>query len=461
MDDPNSEPDKQPPIPVLPVPALRAPNELDIPDELAWQRYRTIATPKKHVVRLAPKVVSWRATRMLSVGNLLTAGILYMIAGLLYSGSPFRSTGERQYLSNAINKHKAVEKFAQALDGFKRAEAESYCRLVQKCLGVPLMQINAEEMNDSVFTRLQGIIHPLSIPVYDACLAFKRGSYLLISRSKPKQAVSFFHEFLNLVKTDPDSSPILPEQQRRLDVDRSQETVRHVNIAEDFIFDYARAVKQFIRPKFFTWWLCLASQALVHYELKTKRNCPSSELTQYLRNVHHLVELLDNSISKLLKGQSLFETVEHMQQLRETLLLEFHFEAATALADAANLLFLCKKDNESQEMIINSLNFLKRGVECAQDLNTSDWNTRFRIAQAILQIRLGNLKDAEELLHVCSKTIRNHTTIEDMKKLISEIKTKGKPKRSTKKRVSRSIAQTLIIQPIDWHAYDWSMFLGD
>ena len=455
MGAPDPEPSMPPSIPSVPVPSPRAPTELDLPDELAWQRYRVIATPDKHIVRLVPSNIAEKASRLFSDANFLIAGIIYLVAGLLYSGSPFRSTGERQYLTNMVDERKAVEELANAMEAFKAAEAESYNRLTQECLGVPLMQITAEDMNDSFFAWLQEIVRPLSIPVYDACLAFKRGSHLLNYCSNLQEASSFFREFLKLAKTTPDSSPFLNEHQRRLDVDRSQETVRHANIAPDFIFDYARAVKQFLRPNFFAWWLCLASQSLVHYGIKKRYKRISRELNQYLYYVNHLVALLDNSISKLINP------LGPMKQLYEKLLFEFHLEAATALVDASDILLLCRKKRESQKKLVESLNFLKRGVKSAQELDKPDWNARFRIAQVILQLRRGKLKAAEEALRVRSKALREHNGIKAMQKLLLEIKKKGKSSKSTTNSVFRSIEKNLVIQPLDWNTYDWTMYLVD
>jgi len=456
---PNPDSNKLPSIPVIQVPTPRAPNELELPDELAWQRYRTSSTPKKNVVQLAPKSVSWRATRLLSMENFIPSGILYLIAGLLYAGSPFRSTGKRHYLSKVLNSQLAVEKLAKAFVVFTTAEAESYGNLVQECMGVPLMQISADEMDDSCFTWLQEVIQPFSIPVYEACLAFKRGSHLFNFASKPKEAVSFFQNFLHLAKTAPDGFPVLDEQKRRLDVDRGQETIRHAKIAEDFIFDYARAVKQFLRPNYFSWWLCLASQAIVHYELKTTHKCASNNLSQYLNYLQSLIELLDTSITNLSTTKSQFATVAHMQQLRETIILEFHLEAATALIDGASLLLLCKNNKESQKLMADSLNFVKKGLDWAQEFNKSDWEVCFRVAQAILHIRFGQIPEANAVIQASSKTARKHNAIKEVTKLISEIMKKKTPKESTKNRATRSIAQTLVFHPIDWTPYDWSSYL--
>lgn len=458
---PNPESRIPPTIPLTQVPSPRGPIELNLPDELAWQRYRVITTPQKHIVRLAPKNVSEKAGRLLSGGNFLTAGILYMVAGLLYSGSPFRSTGERQYLTTTVDNHKAVEEFVKALDAFKTAEAESYGRLTQECLGIPLMQFTFEEMNDSVFAWLQNIVKPLSIPVYDACLEFKRGSHLLNTRENLNEASSFFRIFLKLAKTTPDSFLFLTEFQRRLDVDRSQETIRHANIATDFIFDYSRAVKQFLRPKFFAWWLCLASQVLTQYGLKKKYKRISRELNQYLHNVHSLVELLDESISKLLKINTQIETMESIKQFYGKLLFQFHLEAATVLVDAANILILCRKNKESQEKIIESLNFLKRGVERAEELDELEWNARFRMAQVILQLRQNKINEAEEALRTKLKPLHAHSGIKAVKRLLSEYKKGKKPSKSTKKHFTQAITKNLVIQPLDWKKYDWNMFLGE
>ncbi len=458
---PNPELRIPPSIPPTHVPSPMGPIELNLPDELAWQQYRVIATPQKHVIRLAPKNISEKAGRLVSGGNFLTAGILYMVAGLLYSGSPFRSTGERQYLTTTVDHHKAVEELVKALDAFKTVEAESYGRLTQECLGIPLMQFTIEEMNDSVFTWLQNIIQPLSIPVYDACLAFKRGSYLLNTRKNLNEASLFFRAFLKLAKTTPDSSLTLTEHQRRLDVDRSQETVRHANIASDFIFDYSRAVKQFLRPKFFTWWFCLASQVLIRYGLNKKYKRISRELNQYLYNVQQLVALLDESISKLLEIYSQIETLESIKQFYGKLLFQFHLEAATALVDAANILILCRKHKESQEKIIESLNFLKRGVKCAQELDKPEWNASFRMAQAILQLRQGKINEAEEALRTNLKTIHTHSGINAVQKLLSELKKGKKLSKSTKSQFTNAIAKNLVIQPLDWKEFDWNMFLDE
>ena len=459
MGNPNPGSGKLPPIPDFHVPMPRAPNELDFPDELAWQRYRIVAPPKKHVVRLSPKQITLIADRRISGDNPLIAGILYMVAGLLYAGSPFRSTKERQYLTDTIDQLKAVELLSQALDAFTLAKADSYCLLVQECIGVPLMHIPPDKMNDTAFSWLQEIIQPLSIPVYNACLAFKRGAYFLNTQSNQKKALEHFQDFLNLAKTSPDSSPLLPEQQRRLDVDRSQETVRHADIASDFIFDYARAVKQFIHPKYFVWWLYLASRVLIHYHLETRRKSPPNELTRYIRNIRILIETLDNCITQKPDHRSHSGTPEHIQRLHEKLFLEFHLEASTALADSGNTLFLCKLTKESQSMFEKSLNILKRGYEYALELEQSEWLVRFRIAQSILLIRLGKLQDAADLLSIKLKSVRKHPAIEHMKKLVSELIKSGKSKRSTRKHAINSISKTLVSQPLDWPKYNWSIFL--
>ncbi|MFQ6123497.1 MAG: hypothetical protein ACE5R6_02690 [Candidatus Heimdallarchaeota archaeon] len=461
MCSPNPESRIPPSIPPTQVPSPMGPIELNLPDELAWQRYRAVATPQKHVVRLTPMNVSKKAGQLLSGGNFLTAGILYMVAGLLYSGSPFRSTGERQYLTTTEDHHKAVEELVKSLDAFKTAEAESYCRLVQECLGIPLMKFTIEEMNDSVFTWLQNIVHPLSIPVYDACLIFKRGSHLLNKCENLNEASSFFRAFLKLTKTTPDSSLIITEYQRRLDVDRSQETIRHTNIATDFIFDYSRAVKQFLRPKFFAWWLYLASQSLVRYGLKKKYKRISRELNQYLDNVHRLVELLDKSISKLLKIQTQIETLGVIKPLYGKLLFQFHLEAATVLVDAAKILKLCRKHKEAQEKIIESLNFLQRGVECAQELDKPEWNACFRMAQAILLLRQKKTNEAKEALRTKMKALRAHSGIKAVKNLLLEYKEGKEPNKLTKRHFNQAIAKNLVIQPLDWKKFDWNMFLSE
>ena len=104
------------------------------------------------------------------------------------------------------------------------------------------------------------------------------------------------------------------------------------------------------------------------------------------------------------------------------------------------------------------MEFIINGLNCAQDLENSEWEIRFRSALSILHLRNGKPQDAEESLKSSSRPVRKHQALKDLNKLISEIKKKGSPKSSTRERVHQSMNKILAVQPIDWYTYDWANY---